>query len=69
MQLFGLVNSLLASTRAYHGDHALAQRALTIKRYAVIPLSPSTGLIGILCFHPHLNLSLFSYSVSSLCMD
>ena len=40
MQLFGLVNSLLA------GDAASAARGLSIARYAVIPLSPNSGLIG-----------------------
>ena len=40
MQLFGLVNSLLA------GDARCAQRGLSIARYAVIPLSPNSGLIG-----------------------
>ena len=40
MQLFGLVNSLLAS------DADAAQRGLSIARYAVIPLSPNSGLIG-----------------------
>jgi len=40
MQLFGLVNSLLAA------DGPCAQRGLSIARYAVIPLSPNSGLIG-----------------------
>ncbi|GBF92738.1 hypothetical protein Rsub_05107 [Raphidocelis subcapitata] len=40
MQLFGLVNSMLAA------DHATAERDLSIARYAVIPLSPNSGLIG-----------------------
>ena len=40
MQLFGLVNSLLA------GDAPCSQRGLSIARYAVIPLSPNSGLIG-----------------------
>ncbi|CAG9463067.1 unnamed protein product [Pedinophyceae sp. YPF-701] len=40
MQLFGLVNNLLASERM------TAERGLSIGRYAVIPLSPNSGLIG-----------------------
>ncbi|UYV65260.1 mtor [Cordylochernes scorpioides] len=40
MQLFGLVNSLLIN------DPATARRNLTIQRYAVIPLSTNSGLIG-----------------------
>lgn len=40
MQLFGLVNSMLAA------DRITAERDLTIARYAVIPLSPNSGLIG-----------------------
>jgi hypothetical protein len=40
MQLFGLVNSLLAA------DRQTAERDLSIARYAVIPLSPNSGLIG-----------------------
>ena len=40
MQLFGLVNSMLAN------DRETAERELTIARYAVIPLSPNSGLIG-----------------------
>ncbi|XP_045537112.1 serine/threonine-protein kinase Tor [Papilio machaon] len=40
MQLFGLVNTLLQSdTNTYRHD-------LAIQRYAVIPLSPNSGLIG-----------------------
>jgi serine/threonine-protein kinase mTOR len=40
MQLFGLVNMLLqADTNTYRHD-------LAIQRYAVIPLSPNSGLIG-----------------------
>ncbi|XP_063386594.1 serine/threonine-protein kinase mTor-like [Cydia fagiglandana] len=40
MQLFGLVNALLqADTNTYRHD-------LAIQRYAVIPLSPNSGLIG-----------------------
>nr|XP_013189744.1 unnamed protein product [Amyelois transitella] len=40
MQLFGLVNTLLqADTTTYRHD-------LAIQRYAVIPLSPNSGLIG-----------------------
>ena len=40
MQLFGLVNTLLAN------DPVTAERDLSISRYAVIPLSPNSGLIG-----------------------
>eukprot|EP00850_Spirogloea_muscicola_P011604 SM000072S21238 [mRNA] locus=s72:583526:601430:+ [translate_table: standard] len=40
MQLFGLVNTLLANAR-----HT-AEKDLSIQRYAVIPLSPNSGLIG-----------------------
>lgn len=40
MQLFGLVNMLLNSTPA------TATRDLSIARYAVVPLSPNSGLIG-----------------------
>lgn len=40
MQLFGLVNTLLT------GDPETSQRNLAIQRYAVIPLSPNSGLIG-----------------------
>merc|ERR1711903_46340 len=40
MQLFGLVNTLLVN------DVATAERNLSISRYAVIPLSPNSGLIG-----------------------
>ena len=40
MQLFGLVNMLLNSTPS------TATRDLGIARYAVVPLSPNSGLIG-----------------------
>lgn len=40
LQLFGLVNNLLAA------DRSTAERNLSIARYAVIPLSPNSGLIG-----------------------
>ena len=40
MQLFGLVNSLLAATPS------TSARDLSIARYAVVPLSPNSGLIG-----------------------
>jgi FKBP12-rapamycin complex-associated protein len=40
MQLFGLVNSMLGAERS------TAERDLSIARYAVIPLSPNSGLIG-----------------------
>ncbi len=37
MQLFGLVNNMLAT------DRVTAERDLSIARYAVIPLSPNSG--------------------------
>lgn len=40
MQLFGLVNTLLAN------DQHTAEKDLSIRRYAVIPLSPNSGLLG-----------------------
>jgi FKBP12-rapamycin complex-associated protein len=40
MQLFGLINTLLAN------DRETANRHLNIQRYAIIPLSPNSGLIG-----------------------
>ncbi|XWS63032.1 hypothetical protein CRYUN_Cryun06bG0061800 [Craigia yunnanensis] len=40
MQLFGLVNTLLQNSRK------TAEKDLSIQRYAVIPLSPNSGLIG-----------------------
>ena len=40
MQLFGLVNTLLAN------DPETFRRHLRIQRYSVIPLSPNSGLIG-----------------------
>eukprot|EP00163_Fabomonas_tropica_P020651 TRINITY_DN36542_c0_g1_i1.p1 TRINITY_DN36542_c0_g1~~TRINITY_DN36542_c0_g1_i1.p1 ORF type:complete len:924 (+),score=262.11 TRINITY_DN36542_c0_g1_i1:217-2772(+) len=40
MQLFGLVNNLLAN------DRETSKRDLGIRRYAVIPLAPNSGLIG-----------------------
>jgi FKBP12-rapamycin complex-associated protein len=40
MQLFGLINSMLAA------DRITSERDLSIARYAVIPLSPNSGLIG-----------------------
>lgn len=40
MQLFGLVNTLLAA------DAETFKRQLNIQRYPVIPLSPNSGLIG-----------------------
>lgn len=40
MQLFGLVNSLLAV------DTASFKRHLHIQRYSIIPLAPNAGLIG-----------------------
>ena len=44
MQLFGLVNSLLAHSQK------TAQQNLSIQRYSVIPLSPHSGLSG---WRPH----------------
>ncbi|WOH04828.1 hypothetical protein DCAR_0624240 [Daucus carota subsp. sativus] len=40
MQLFGLVNTLLKNSRK------TSEKDLSIERYAVIPLSPNSGLIG-----------------------
>ncbi|KAL6080518.1 Serine/threonine-protein kinase tor1 [Balamuthia mandrillaris] len=40
MQLFGLLNTLLAT------DSKTAHRHLSIQQYAIIPLSPNSGLIG-----------------------
>jgi serine/threonine-protein kinase mTOR len=40
MQLFGLVNTLLVN------DPETSRRNLAIQRYAVIPLSTNSGLIG-----------------------
>eukprot|EP00127_Corallochytrium_limacisporum_P000173 Clim_evm34s6 gene=Clim_evmTU34s6 len=40
MQLFGLVNTLLATSPETF------QRHLSIRRYAVVPLAPNSGLIG-----------------------
>eukprot|EP00871_Galdieria_phlegrea_P006008 jgi/Galph1/895/GphlegSOOS_G5664.1 len=40
MQLFGLVNELLSQNSSTNS------RALMIKRFSVVPLSPNTGLIG-----------------------
>ncbi|XP_077223933.1 target of rapamycin isoform X2 [Tasmannia lanceolata] len=40
MQLFGLVNTLLENSRK------TGEKDLSIQRYAVIPLSPNSGLIG-----------------------
>lgn len=39
-QLFGLVNTLLENSRK------TSEKDLSIQRYAVIPLSPNSGLIG-----------------------
>ena len=39
MQLFGLVNTMLAH------DRITAERDLSIARYAVIPLSPNSGAL------------------------
>ena len=40
IQLFGLVNTLLENSRK------TSEKDLSIQRYAVIPLSPNSGLIG-----------------------
>eukprot|EP01116_Phalansterium_solitarium_P018594 TRINITY_DN4988_c0_g1_i2.p1 TRINITY_DN4988_c0_g1~~TRINITY_DN4988_c0_g1_i2.p1 ORF type:complete len:2361 (-),score=824.80 TRINITY_DN4988_c0_g1_i2:390-7472(-) len=40
MQLFGLVNTLLAS------EYETSRNHLNIQRYSVVPLSPNSGLIG-----------------------
>ena len=40
MQLFGLVNTMLAH------DRITAERDLSIARYAVIPLSPNSGALS-----------------------
>lgn len=40
MQLFGLVNTLLAA------DQECAKRHLSIQAYSVTPLSPGAGLLG-----------------------
>lgn len=40
MQLFGLVNTLLASEFDTSRNH------LSIQRYSVVPLAPNSGLIG-----------------------
>ena len=42
MQLFGLVNSMLT------GDRTTKEQDLSIARYAVIPLSPNSGM-GLCC--------------------
>ncbi|KAJ2768670.1 phosphatidylinositol kinase- protein kinase tor1, partial [Coemansia nantahalensis] len=44
MQVFGLVNSLLAR------DKGTARRSLAIERFPAVPLSPNSGLIG---FYPN----------------
>ena len=41
MQLFGLVNTLLA-----HRHRHTSNYNLSINQYAVIPLSPNSGIIG-----------------------
>lgn len=41
MQLFGLVNNMLAT------DRVTAERDLSIARYAVIPLSPNSGALAL----------------------
>ena len=40
MQLFGLVNTLLASEFETSRNH------LSIQRYSVVPLAPNSGLLG-----------------------
>ncbi|KAG8434781.1 hypothetical protein GDO86_012940 [Hymenochirus boettgeri] len=49
MQLFGLVNTLLAN------DPASLRKNLSIQRYAVIPLSTNSGLIGWVWFDRRTN--------------
>ena len=46
MQLFGLVNTLLVQ------NPESVRSAIQIKRYSVIPLSPNSGLIGLV---PHVD--------------
>jgi len=60
MQLFGLINTMLATDREtagrhlrydlkyipLAGSHILTSLSLSIQRYAIIPLSPNSGLIG-----------------------
>ncbi|XP_075914602.1 serine/threonine-protein kinase mTOR-like [Petromyzon marinus] len=61
MQLFGLVNTLLAN------DPASMRKNLSIQRYAVIPLSTNSGLIG---WVPHCDSLCVSLSLSvSLCLS
>ena len=65
MQLLGLVNTLLAA------DAETRKRDLSIRRYAVIPLAPLSGLLSwvrccCLCLHPVSHVLTFSPSLSYL---
>jgi len=55
MQLFGLINTLLAN------DHETANRHLSIQRYATIPLSPKSGLISWVPNHDTLHVLIRDY--------
>ncbi|KAL6044944.1 phosphatidylinositol kinase- protein kinase tor1 [Balamuthia mandrillaris] len=55
MQLFSLINTLLAN------DRETASRHLSIKRYAIIPLSPHSGLIEWVPNHDTLNTLIVDY--------
>lgn len=59
MQLFGLVNTMLAH------DRTTAERDLSIARYAVIPLSPNSGKF-LLAFIPPLHGLLFYQNAAML---
>jgi FKBP12-rapamycin complex-associated protein len=61
MQLFGLINTLLAN------DRETANRHLSIQRYAIIPLSPNSGLIGWVPNHDTLH-DLIKYALVHLCV-
>jgi len=58
MQLFGLINTLLAN------DRETANRHLSIQRYAIIPLSPNSGLIGWVPNHDTLHVLISQYRES-----
>ncbi len=58
MQLFGLINTLLAN------DRETANRHLSIQRYAIIPLSPNSGLIGWVPNHDTLHALIKDYRES-----
>jgi FKBP12-rapamycin complex-associated protein len=55
MQLFALINTLLA------GDRETANRQMSIQRYAIIPLSPHSGLIGWVPNHDTLHALIANY--------